>query len=78
MYRNHSEKLPQPKSCTKHSLPEPGTTDWSRDGRLPDSRPRPGYCFRCGENGHLASSCRDAPDPTKVAEKRRKLRERQA
>lgn len=78
MYRTHSEKFPQSKSRTKHLLSEPDTTERSRDGRLPDSSPRPGYCFRCGEDGHLASSCMDAPDPTKVAEKRRKLRERQA
>lgn len=78
MYRHNSEKFLQSKSSTKHTLPEPGTTEWSRDGRLPDSRPRPGYCFRCGEDGHLASSCSNAPDLAKVAEKRRKLRERQA
>ncbi len=77
MYRHHSEKFHQSKSSTKHT-PEPGTTEWSGDGRLSDSRPCPGYCFRCGEDGHLASSCSNSPDPTKVAEKRRKLRERQA
>lgn len=53
MYRHHSEKFPQSKSSTKHMLPEPGITEWSRDGRLPDSRPRLGYCFRCREDGHL-------------------------
>lgn len=78
MHRNCSEKFPQSRDYHKHKLPESGATEWSRNGQMPDSRPRPGYCFRCGEDGHLASSCGNAPDPSKVAEKRQKLRERQA
>lgn len=77
MHRNRPEKLPQFRDCPKHKS-ESGTTEWSRNGQMLDSRPRPGYCFRCGEDGHLANSCGNAPDPTKVAEKRHKLRERQA
>lgn len=42
------------------------------------SRPRPGYCFHCGEDGHLAVNCENEPNPRKVEEKRRELRERQA
>lgn len=42
------------------------------------SRPRPGYCFHCGEDGHLAVNCENDPNPRKVDEKRRELRERQA
>ncbi|XP_073789775.1 uncharacterized protein [Danio rerio] len=68
MYRNRTRNL----------LPEPRATDCYRASKLPESRPRPGYCFRCAKDGHLASSCSNAPDPTKVAEKKRKLRERQA
>lgn len=40
--------------------------------------PRPGYCFRCGEDGHLAVACDKAANPARVEEKRRKLREQQA
>ncbi len=42
------------------------------------SRPRPGYCFHCGEEGHIAVYCENDPDPSKVARKRSLLREKQA
>lgn len=42
------------------------------------NRPRPGYCFRCGEDGHLAVNCENDPNPRRVEEKRRELRDRQA
>ncbi|KAL1269573.1 hypothetical protein QQF64_031862 [Cirrhinus molitorella] len=42
------------------------------------NRPRPGYCFHCGGDGHLAVNCENDPNPRKVEEKRRELRERQA
>nr|XP_021323438.1 uncharacterized protein LOC110438084 [Danio rerio] len=42
------------------------------------NRPRPGYCFQCGEDGHLAVHCKNAPNPQRVEEKRRELRDRQA
>lgn len=40
-------------------------------------RPRPWYCFRCGDDGHLAINCENAPNPSRVEEKRRKLRAKQ-
>lgn len=40
-------------------------------------RPRPWYCFTCGEDGHIASSCTSEPNPELVATKRRLLREKQ-
>ncbi len=40
-------------------------------------RLRPGYCFHCGEDGHIASACNDGANPSLVASKRRQLRERQ-
>lgn len=49
-----------------------------RRGQLGVSRPRPGYCFRCGEDGHLAINCESAANPSKVEEKRLKLRELQS
>ncbi len=42
------------------------------------NRPRPWYCFRCGDDGHLAANCENEPDPSRVEEKRRKLKERPA
>lgn len=41
-------------------------------------KPRPWYCFKCGEDGHIASSCDSEPNPKLVAEKRKLLREKQS
>ena len=40
-------------------------------------KPRPWYCFKCGEDGHIATSCSNDPDPTLVADKRKQLQKRQ-
>ena len=42
------------------------------------SKPRPWYCFQCGEDGHVVSACDNEPNPSLVAAKKRQLRERQA
>lgn len=41
-------------------------------------RPKPGYCFRCGEDGHIVSGCENDSNPSLVNEKRKQLRERQS
>ncbi|KAK3506708.1 hypothetical protein QTP70_015905 [Hemibagrus guttatus] len=50
--------------------------------RVPDKRHpvrlKPGYCFRCGEDGHIASSCSNDPNPALVSEKREKFARRQS
>lgn len=40
-------------------------------------KPKPWYCFRCGEDGHIARSCSDPPNPTLVEAKRQELKEKQ-
>lgn len=42
------------------------------------NRPRPWYCFRCGEDSHIAATCENEPDPSLVAEKKNQLRDKQA
>nr|XP_055044860.1 zinc finger CCHC domain-containing protein 18-like [Misgurnus anguillicaudatus] len=42
------------------------------------SRPKPWYCFQCGEDGHIASSCGNVANPAMVASKRKLLKERQS
>ncbi|XP_016337057.1 paraneoplastic antigen Ma1 homolog [Sinocyclocheilus anshuiensis] len=41
-------------------------------------RPKPGYCFRCGEDGHNTSGCESDPNRPLVNEKQKQLRERQS
>lgn len=40
-------------------------------------RPKPWYCFRCGEDAHIASGCSKEPNPALVAAKRKSLKEKQ-
>ncbi|KAL1256491.1 hypothetical protein QQF64_012036 [Cirrhinus molitorella] len=79
--RNQSERSPRwrENSC------KPASRETGREGngkpKYPEmrtNRPRPWYCFRCGEDGHLAINCENPPNSPKVEEKRQRLRERQA
>ncbi|KAK0139815.1 Paraneoplastic antigen Ma1 [Merluccius polli] len=45
---------------------------------VPTNRPKPWYCFRCGEDGHIAPTCNNEPDLALVAEKKIQLREKQS
>lgn len=38
-------------------------------------KPKPWSCFNCGEDGHIATSCNDPPNPTLVSAKRTVKRE---
>ncbi|KAJ8401389.1 hypothetical protein AAFF_G00386200 [Aldrovandia affinis] len=49
-----------------------------RYGGTAANRPRPWYCFNCGEDGHIATNCGNAPNFSKVDEKKRQLRDAQA
>ncbi|XP_030595274.1 paraneoplastic antigen Ma3 homolog [Archocentrus centrarchus] len=40
-------------------------------------KPKPGYCFRCGEDGHIASSCSNGHNPALVAIKRNAFKQKQ-
>lgn len=57
---------------------EPEMNRGERPTWNPTPRPRPGYCFQCGEDGHLAVHCENDPNPRRVEEKLRELRDRQA
>lgn len=41
------------------------------------NKPRPWYCFHCGEDGHIATMCESEPNPSLVAAKKKQLREKQ-
>ncbi len=58
--------------------PTPQRLHHSRDvNNNTSNRPRPWYCFRCGEDGHTKPQCESEPNPSLVAEKRKQLREKQ-
>lgn len=71
-----------PQTASTHSPAVPPTFQRlqprSRDANNNTSnRPRPWYCFRCGEDGHIKPQCESEPNPSLVAEKRKQLREKQ-
>ena len=37
------------------------------------TKPNPGYCFHCGEDGHIKPQCDKEPNPALVAEKRKRF-----
>lgn len=38
--------------------------------------PRPWFCFKCGEDGHIAANCVNTPNPELVQKKNRELRDK--
>lgn len=77
----NQRKTGKPKQKTPSSLP---TTEFvarpplrSNNDPVMKSRPRPGYCFRCGEEGHISVACENSPNPKLVEKKRAELRLKQ-
>lgn len=61
----------------QHQSPNKRVSGQSSSGQTANSRPRPWYCFRCGEDAHLAVNCRSEPNPLLVEGKRQLLKEKQ-
>ncbi|XP_030578824.1 paraneoplastic antigen Ma3 homolog [Archocentrus centrarchus] len=60
------------------SRPEEGDADAQRQTKKKQIyKPKPWYCFNCGEDGHIASRCTDPLNPILVGEKKKQLKERQ-
>lgn len=49
------------------------------DPRMNDTpnRPKPWYCFRCGEDGHIKPQCENEPNSPLVSLKRKQLKDKQ-
>lgn len=62
---------PKPKPDPQPSLPPHASEN------RPPNKPRPWYCFRCGEDGHIAPKCTNDANPTLVATKRKRMQEQQ-
>ncbi|KAK7906943.1 hypothetical protein WMY93_015555 [Mugilogobius chulae] len=41
------------------------------------NRPKPWFCFKCGQDGHIAPHCTNEPNPNLVEEKRKQLKSKQ-
>lgn len=39
--------------------------------------PKPGFCFRCGEDGHIKPQCESDPNPALVSAKRKQFQDKQ-
>lgn len=57
------------------SMPAPRQT--SRTPPQSAVKPKAWYCFNCGEDGHISSSCSNAANPSLVEQKKKQLRQKQ-
>ncbi|XP_061121408.1 zinc finger CCHC domain-containing protein 12-like [Syngnathus typhle] len=72
------KRLNQPSANTKtnpeHKVPEQALLP----PQAASKRSKPWYCFQCGEDGHIISTCTSEPNPSLVAKKKKQLREKQS
>lgn len=73
---NHKGSAGRPQNRTPKTN-GPDTSTNRQSVKTPTNKPRPWYCFNCGEDGHIAPCCTDPANPRLVAEKKRQLQERQ-
>ncbi|XP_078802604.1 paraneoplastic antigen Ma3-like [Oryzias latipes] len=68
----------QKQSATYQSVPSNKNSKLPRTLQKPSSAgPKPGYCYNCGEDGHIKTNCNNDPNPTLVAMKRKRFTEKQ-
>lgn len=59
-----------PKASTEEKVSPTGESKVTK-------KPRPWYCFNCGEDGHIAPSCPNEANPELVAKKRKEFKQKQ-
>ena len=79
--KTHSKKTPKnptsSKSTDESARPQKPQSSNSDAKDKHSNKPRPWYCFRCGEDGHIKPQCEAEPNSSLVATKRKLLREKQ-
>ena len=79
--KTHSKKAPKKpttsKSTDESARPQKPQSSNSDAKDKHSNKPRPWYCFRCGEDGHIKPQCEAEPNSSLVATKRKLLKERQ-
>lgn len=68
-------KLTKEKKLKSSENPTP-KKQASADTAGVSKRPKPWYCFRCGEDGHIASGCDNPSNPALVSAKRKELQKK--
>lgn len=68
---------PAKKQKSKPKAPAEGNSPLPTELKHTNKKPRPWYCFRCGEDGHIAPSCSNEENPELVEKKRRELKQKQ-
>lgn len=68
---------PGKKQKAKPKVLAEGNPPPSPEPQLVSKKPRPWYCFRCGEDGHIAPSCNNEANPELVEKKRKELKQKQ-
>lgn len=77
-----SHKQPQPTptrptNSSKFSEPPKTSRTPRTSPKAPVNWPKPGYCYNCGEDGHIKTQCDNAPNSSLVAMKKKQFNEKQ-
>ena len=74
---NQASAKPGKTQKAKPKAPAEGNPSLPPEPKLINRKPRPWYCFRCGEDGHIAPSCNNEANPELAEKKRRELKQKQ-
>lgn len=77
LQKQMSALLEQTNRTSSQTISRTNPTYKSPSGRMQNTRPRAGFCFRCGEDSHIVASCNQSENSALVKQKRLRLKQRQ-